>query len=175
MANDKSATRVIGRGGETMQLDDDVLNFRTGGSTETMPVQSITELRIVDAQTARDIVQHTELNPYGAWTKKMEGSNGKTAYVVVKGRVSCWVMEITKNQVPNAHAFAKRIRPQFEEEEEREGYIPGRVINTPLGALFTVGSIACVFAAVMLVFQFQLPLAGIVVGLLGTIMWFRIK
>lgn len=175
MSNDRSATRVIGRNGESMWIEDDLLSFRTGGKVETMPAQNIAELAIVDAQTARDAVEKSELTPYGAWTNKLESSNGKTAYLVAKGRVSAWVMEINKNQVPNAYSFVKRIRPQFEEEEKREGYIPGRVINTPLGGLFTIGSIACVFAAVMLVYEFQLPIPAIIVAILGIIMFFNIK
>lgn len=175
MANDKSATRVNGRNGEVMWVEEDVLSFRTGGAVESMPAQNLTELAIVDAQTARDLVKKTELVPYGAWTKHTEGSNGKTAYLVAKGRVSMWIMEITKSQVPNADSFIKKIRPSFMPEDEKAGYIPGRVINTPLGALFTVGSIACVLGASFLVFEFQQPIAAIIVGIIGLAMFFNIK
>jgi|GEM_PF-3771907 len=174
MANEKSSKRVNGRNGETMWVDDEVLSFKTSGTVETMPLESVSFAALVNAEKARELLMTTELVPHGVWTQKMETSNKKTAYVVIQGRVSCWVMEITKNQTPNAYSFVNGVRPQ-EEEEKGEGYIPGRVINTPLGALFTILSIVSVFAAYFLVFQFHSPLAGIIVAMAGLIMFFNIK
>jgi hypothetical protein len=174
MANGKSSMRVNGRNGESMWVDDELLSFRTGGKVETMPLEGVSLAKLVNVEEARSILSSTELIPHGAWTQKTESSGKKTAYVMIQGRANCWIMEVTDSQRPNAYGFVTSIKPQ-DDEDKGEGYIPGRVINTPLGALFTIGSIACVFGAYFLVFQFELPIPGIIVAMAGLIMFFNIK
>lgn len=174
MASNKSATRVNGKNGEYLRLNDDELCFHTRGKVERMPVASLTFLSVTNTEEARDAVNKTDLVPHGAWTEKMPSSGGKSAYLVAKGRVSCWVMEISKAQVPNAQSFVQGIRPSFESDEDKF-LIPNRAINTPLGGVFTIGSILCVFLAIFFVFNLQMPILGIVVAIAAILMFVNVK
>lgn len=159
MANAKGASRVIGRNGENMWVEDDELCFKTGGSVERMATDVLANMEILNVEEAREAVNTAEKVPHGAWVKNMTSSGGKTMYLVATGRANLWVMEINKSQVPNASAFVSRLVP--EDEDKNSLRIPNRVINTPLGGLFTVGSIVCLILAVFAVYNFQQPLIGL--------------
>lgn len=174
MASAKGSSRVIGRHGETMSVEGEELCFKTGGKTNKMPLEAVASISIENTEGAREAVTTEDLVPYGAWTEEMPSVGGKSVFVVVKGRASLWVMEITKNQVPNASSFVDRVRPQ-QDDGESKLRIPNRVINTPLGALFTVGSIVCVILAVFLVYTWQLPILGLVAAVAAILMYINIK
>lgn len=155
--------------------EDDMVCFRTGGSTERLAKESISSLRILNTEEARDLVGGTDLKPYGAWTKKMPSTGGKSMFLVAEGRVSLWVMEINRSQVPNASQFVQRVIPPEKMDDEGRLWIPNRAINTPLGGLFTIGSIVCVILAVFVVFNWQMPLLGLVLCAAAIAMFVNVK
>lgn len=173
MAKGSASRRVNGKNGETMWVEEDELCFKTGGFVERMPKEVVTYMSIVNTEDARRCVKESDLILHGAWTKETPSVGGRSAFLVVKGRAHCWVMEITKNQVPNASSFVDGIMPKPDDEDKLR--IPNRVINTPLGGLFTIGSILCVLLAVSLVFTFEQPILGLIAAAAAIAMFVNIK
>ena len=171
----KGATRVNGKNNESMWVTDEDLCFRVGSKARKIPLSSLAALSLENVEEARKLVTETELVPYGSWTENMPSSNGKTLYVVARDDESLWVMEINKSQLPTAQDFVHDIAPQSEEDAKREKIVAGRVIDTPLGAVFTILSIVCVIAAIFLVFSLEQPLIGLIVAIAGLVMHFLIK
>lgn len=169
----KESVRINGKSNESMWVTDDELCFRTGGKVLKMTRDTLRYLAIDNAEDARAVVSESDLVPYGAWTEGLSSSKGKSVFVVAKDDTSCWVMEISKNQQPTAQSFVKGACPPGEKKDEVT--IPGRVIDTPLGGLFTVGTIVCVFLAVFLVFTFDQPLLGLIAAVAAIVMWANIK
>lgn len=170
----KESVRINGKSNESLWVTEDELCFRTGGKVLKISRPELRYLAIDNAEDARRAVSESDLVPYGAWTEELSSSKGKSVYVVAKDDASCWVMEISKNQLPTAQSFVKGARPETEEEED-EQVIPGRVIDTPLGGLFTIGSIVCVLLAVFLVFTLDQPLLGLIVAVAAIVMWANVK
>lgn len=173
MAN-KVSRRVNGRKGEVITLEGDELSFKTGGTTEHMASEVVTRADVVNTEEARDIVKTTDMIMHGAWTAETPSTGGSSMFLVVMGRAHCWVMEITKAQVPNAATFAETLLPR-EKNDEDALKIPNRVINTPLGAVFTIGSIACLLLAVFLIFTYQQALLGLIAAAASIAMFLNIK
>lgn len=173
MAKGSASKRVNGRNGETMWLEEDELCFKAGGSVERMPKEVVSYMSIVNTEDARSLVKESDLILHGAWTKDMPSVGGKSVFLVVKGRAHCWVMEISKNQVPNASSFVDGIMPKQEDEDRLR--IPNRVINTPLGGLFTIGSIVCVILAIFLVYSFEQPILGLIAAVAAIVMFVNVK
>lgn len=169
----KGAVRVIGRNGESMQVEGDELCFSTKNMVERMPLEVLSDLYICNTEEAREAVTTEELIPYGVWTKEMPSVGGKSVFLVAKGRVSLWVMEINKSQVPNASSFVDNLNPRKDDDNKLR--IPNRVINTPLGAAFTVGSIACAFLAIFSLYSFGQPILALVFAIAAIVMFFNIK
>lgn len=175
MAGAKGSTRINGRNGEYMSLDGDQICFKTGGEVRKMPLEAVADMEIVNTEDARNAVTTEDLVPYGAWTAEMPSVAGKSVFVVTRGRASLWVMEINKSQVPNASSFVSRVLPSDDGEDENRFRIPNRVINTPLGGLFTIGSIACLFLAIFFVFSWNQPILGLIAAAAAIVMYFNIK
>lgn len=173
MAKGKAASRVNGRNGENMYVEGDELCFKTKGEVCRMPLEVLTSIEIANAEQAREAVKGEDLVPYGAWCEEMPAVGGKSVFVLARGRASLWVMEITKNQVPNASSFVNDINPNSDEDDSLR--IPNRVINTPLGGLFTVGSIVCILLAIFCVFSWNQPVIGLILAVAAIIMYLRIK
>ena len=174
MAKGTASKRVIGRNGEHVLLEGDELSFKTGGGVEHMAVEVVTYAAIVNTEQARELVNTSDLVPHGAWTKEMGSTAGKSVFLVIKGRAHMWVMEITKNQVPNASSFVEGIAPK-DEEGKNPLAIPNRVINTPLGGLFAIGSIVCLILATFLVFSWDQPLLGLLAAAASIFMYIHVK
>ena len=175
-AKAKDSVRVIGRNGESMYIEDEELCFKTANKVQSMPLEVVRDIGILNAEEARESVRTEDLVPYGKWTGEMPSTGGNTAFLAVRGRASLWVMEINKSQVPNASGFANRVKPKpKDEDDESRLWVPNRAINTPLGALFTIGSILCVLLAIFLVFSFQQPLLGLLAAAAAIIMFIKIK
>lgn len=174
MAKTKGSSRVNGKNGENIWLEDDLLRYKTSGSVEHMPVEVVESLYVANTEEAREAVNKTDLVPHGAWTKEMPSTGGKSMFLVVKGRANVWVMEITKSQVPHASSFVDSVKPADKDDENRLR-IPNRAINTPLGALFTVGSIVCIFVAVFAVYTFRQPLIALLAAAAAIAMYINIK
>ena len=112
---------------------------------------------------------------FGLWAyNKMPSSKGKSVYVVARDTTQRWVMEISKNQAPNAVRFCFSIVPKSKEEEEEEIKLYA-AIQTPLGAVFTVGSIACVLGAYAAVSVFEQPIVALVLAAAAIYMFIKIK
>jgi hypothetical protein len=169
----KNVSRVNGRGGESMWCDGEELSFRTGGRVQRMPVGEIRTIDISNAEDARALVQETELVPYGAWTEEMPTAKGKSDFVVATSDDSCWVMEINKNQSPNALSFVRGIKPV--EKPKAEDFKLYAAIQTPLGAVFAVGSIVCVCLAIYFIFSAQMAIPGIIAAIAAIVMFVRVK
>ena len=174
VAKAKGARRVIGRNGESMQLDGEDLCFKTANKVERIPLEVLSDISICNTEEAREAVTTEDLVPYGAWTKDMPSVGGKSVFVVARGRASLWVMEINKSQVPNASAFVDNVRPA-DEDDENKFRIPNRAINTPLGAVFTIGTIVCVLAAIFLVYTFNQPVWALLAAAAAIAMYINIK
>jgi hypothetical protein len=175
MASAKGPSRVNGKNGEYMSIEKDQLCFKTGGEVRQMPLESVAGMDIANAEDARNAVTTEDLVPYGAWTAEMPSVGGKSVFVLTRGRSSLWVMEINKSQVPNASSFVSRALPKDGKDDEDRFRIPNRVINTPLGGLFTIGSIACLFLAIFLVFTWNQPILGLIAAVAAVVMYFNIK
>jgi hypothetical protein len=175
MASAKGPSRVNGKNGEYMSIEKDQLCFKTGGEVRQMPLESVAGMDIANAEDARNAVTTEDLVPYGAWTAEMPSVGGKSVFVLTRGRSSLWVMEINKSQVPNASSFVSRALPKDGKDDEDRFRIPNRVINTPLGGLFTIGSIACLFLAIFLVFTWNQPILGLISAVAAVVMYFNIK
>lgn len=172
----KGTTRVNGKNGESMWVTDDELCFRVGGKVRKIARESLVYLAVDNNEDARKAVTQTELVPYGAWTEEMPSSKGKSAFLVVADDESCWVMEINKSQLDGAQEFVQGVGfESADAKKDREQVVIGRAIDTPLGGLFTILSIACVFVAAFLVFAFEQPALGLVVAVAGLVMHFLIK
>ena len=175
VAKSKGARRVIGRNGENMQIDGEDICFKTDNKVERIPLEALSDIEICNTEQARNAVTTEDLVPYGRWTKEMPSVGGKSVFLVVRGPASLWVMEINKSQVPNASAFVDGVRPTDENEDENKLRIPNRAINTPLGAVFTVGTIACIVVAIFLVYSFKQPLWGLLAAAAAIVMYINIK
>ena len=176
MAKAKGSVRVTGRKNESMYIEDEELCFKTANKVQRMPLEGVRDISILNVEEARESVKTEDLVPYGAWTEEMPSTGGNSAFLVVRGRASLWVMEITKSQVPNASKFVNRVKPKpTEEEDERRLWVPNRAINTPLGGLFTIGSIVCVLLAIFMVFSFQQPVLGLLFAGAAIAMFVNIK
>ena len=111
----------------------------------------------------------------GKWCEEKRGGKGKTLLLVGATKRQCWVMEVTKSQGPNAVAFAKEICPAESGEEEELEYKLYAAIQTPKGALFTVGSIACALGAYYFLGQEQQPIIALVLAGLSIFMFVNVK
>ena len=130
-------------------------------------------LVISNAEDARAAADDPKLVPCGKWTEGDRSEESGCHYLIAKNKSECWVMEIAQAQISNARSFVQRYKPA---KDKSEGHgVPTRASNTPLGALFTIGSIACVLLAIFLVFSFQQPIAGLVVAIIGVVMWVNVK
>lgn len=171
----KGTSRVNGKSGESMWVADDEMCFRTGGKVQKMALGDLTALEINNNEEARELVVNTELVPYGTWTEGMPSSKGKTLCLVAQDDERCWVMEINKSQLPAAQGFVHGVAPMSGLDAKEEKVVEGRAIDTPLGGLFTILSILCIFLAVFLVFAFNQPLLGLIVAIAALVMHFLIK
>ncbi|MDO4538408.1 MAG: hypothetical protein Q4B54_09630 [Coriobacteriales bacterium] len=170
----KKAGRINGRHGEYISLSDEQLTFHSGAKSEKMPIAALMDIYISNPEEARKEVSGSNRYVHGQWTAEMPAVGGKSMFVVVADAKNLWVMEINKNQVPNASSFVADVKPANEDDKDRKT-VPGRAIDTPMGALFTIGSIASVFVAFFLVYQFQQPILAIIVAIAGVLMYFNIK
>ena len=171
----KGTTRVNGKNGESMWVTDDEICFRTGGKVQKIALGNLSSLAVENNEDARKLVVDTELVPYGAWTEDMPSTKGKSAFLVATSDDRCWVMEMNKSQLPTAQEFVRNVAPEGEDALKRQKVVAGRAIDTPLGGLFTILSILCVFAAILLVFTLNQPLIGLIVAIAGLVMYFLIK
>ena len=131
----KGVTRINGRGGETMEVTDGVVSFRSGGATHKMDADKVAVMEVMNAEDARAFVETSPQDTFGLWAyNKMPSSKGKNVYVVARDASERWVMEVTKNQAPNAVHFVRAIVPKTKEEEEEEIKLYA-AIQTPLGAV----------------------------------------
>ena len=169
----RGAVRVNGRHGESMWVSGEEFCFRSGNSTHKMGTGELRSLVISNAEDARAAADEPKLAPCGSWTEGDRSGSSGCHYLIAKNKSECWVMEITQAQVSNARSFVQQYKPAKDKSEGHD--VPTRAINTPKGALLTVGFIVCVFLAIFLVFTFQQPLIGLVVAIIGLIMWFNIK
>lgn len=168
----RGAVRVNGRHNESMWVSGEEFCFRSGNSTHKMGMGELKALVISNVEDARAAADEPSLAPCGTWTEG-DRSGGGYHYLIVKSATECWIMEITQAQVSNARSFVQQYKPAKDKTEGHD--VPTRVINTPKGALLTVGFIACVFIAILLVFTLEQPLIGLVVAIIGLVMWFNIK
>lgn len=169
----KESHRVNGRHGEVITLEGDELSFKTGGKSELMAKEVVSYINVVNTEEAREIATTSDMVLHGAWTQEMPATGGNYMFLVAKGRAHCWIMEITKAQVPNAAAFCETVMPR--EKGENDLSIPNRVINTPLGGLFTIGSIACTVLAIFCVYSFNQPILALVLAIASIVMFINVK
>ena len=167
MANKTS--RVNGKNGESMWVADGEICFRTNNNVQRMPAESSASLAILNVEEARELVNTSELVPYGVWTNDMKSSAGKTVFLAATGEESLWVMEISKNQSPNAQGFVRNFAPG---EVEEKGKLPTRAIDTPLGGVMAIGEIACLIGAVVALYNFEQPIIGLILAIAATVMFF---
>ena len=171
----KEVTRVNGKGGEVMEVSGGVVSFRTGGTAHKMDADKVAVMEVMNAEDARAFVEESPQDTFGLWAyNKMPSSKGKNVYVVARDTVQRWVMEISKNQAPNAVRFCRSIVPKSKKEEEEEIKLYA-AIQTPLGAVFTIGSIACVLGAYAAVSVWEQPIAALVLAVAAIIMFVKIK
>ena len=169
----KSVSRVNGRNGESMWFEGDTVQFKSGNETHTAAKDDFDRFDILTAEDARKAVKEAREDALGAWAKDMPPTKGKTSFLVGTGKRLCWVMEVTKSQSPNALAFARRIcEPAEEDVPEFKLYA---AIQTPKGALFTVGSIGCALAAYFVLGQAQQPIVALILAGLSIFMFVNIK
>ena len=171
----KQVTRINGKSGEVMEVADGAVSFRTGGTTHRMDADKVAVMEVMNAEDARAFVGESPQDTFGLWAyNKMPSSKGKSVYVVARDTTQRWVMEISKNQAPNAVRFCFSIVPKSKEEEEEEIKLYA-AIQTPLGAVFTVGSIACVLGAYAAVSVFEQPIVALVLAAAAIYMFIKIK
>ncbi len=163
--------RVNGRHGEYMWVEENEVCFKSGNAVHRLDKDAIVAFDIRNVEDARKAVMDaTEV--VGSWTDDMPSTNGKSVLLVGCGKDVCWVMEMTKSQRSNAIGFAREICPVVEEEPEYKLYA---AIQTPKGALFTVGSIACVFGSFYTLSELQMPIVTLILAGLGIFMFINIK
>lgn len=170
----KNVMRVNGRHGESMSLEDGTVRFRSQNVTHQMKADEFRRFDIVSVEEAREAIEGTE-EVAGAWCDQTPATKGKSLLLLGSGRGFCWVMEITKNQGSNAIAFARNVCPAQSEEEEELEYKLYAAIQTPKGALFTVGSIACAFGAYYAVGVAQQPIVALILAGLCIFMFVNVK
>lgn len=168
----KTVTRVNGRGGESMWCEDDKVCFKSGNTVHTEKREDFEFFDVVNVEKAREKVGEAR-DVVGAWTEAMEGTKGKTVLLAGGGRGFCWVMETNKNQSPSAIGFAREICAA-EEEEDLE-YKLYAAIQTPKGAVFTIGSIGCTLGAYFVLSNFQNPIVALILAGLAIFMFVNIK
>lgn len=168
----KTVARVNGRGGESMWLEDDKVFFKSQNETHEEKAEDFESFDILNVEDAREVVEGSR-DAVGTWTQKMEGSKGKTVLLVGSGRGFCWVMETNKSQSPNAIRFARTVRPSDGDEELE--YKLYAAIQTPRGALFAVGSIACTLGAFYAVSELQSALVALILAGLAIFMFVNVK
>ena len=169
----KKVSRVIGRNGESMWMDDDVVHFKSGNVDYEADSSSFDRFVVMNVEDARKVAKKAGDDAVGIWSTKDQSSNGKTSLLVGTGKGILWIMEVTKNQAPNAATFAHAVCPSNEEDEPE--YKLYAAIQTPKGALFTVGSIACAIAAYFVLERAQMPLLVLVLAGLSIFMFVNIK
>lgn len=166
--------RINGRNGERIYVEGEDICFKTGGSVEKIPLEVLAGIELTNTEQARAAVNGEDLVPHGAWCEEMPSVGGKSVFVVVRGRASLWVMEINKSQIPNARQFIKDVKPS-EEDDESKLWVPNRAINTPLGAVFTIGTIVGILLAIFCVFSWNQPLIGLIIAVGVILMFVNIK
>lgn len=172
----KSVTSVRGKGGERMELSGGQVSFRTGGQTHVMRAGDAVEFEVMNAEDARAFASGTPENVRGLWPYNgMPSAQGKSAYLVARDATQRWVMEISKNQAPNAVKFAFSVLPAQSREEEEEEIKLYAAIQTPLGGVFTIGAIACLIGAYFALGQFRQPLIALLLAGASIFMYIRIK
>ena len=169
----KNVVRVNGRGGESMWTSDGELSFRTSGKVHTIEDGHLRDLSIVTAEEARKVVEETELVPFGAWTSEMKSSKGKYEYLVARDDQCVWVMEISKNQSPHAYDFIKAVNSSG--EIAKKEYKLYAAIQTPLGGVLAIGTIACIALALYFTYYAQMSVVGILFGVAAIVMFVNVK
>lgn len=170
----KNVLRVNGRNGESMWLENDKVFFRSENVTHELEVDDFTRFAILNVEEARAEVEAIK-DPVGVWCDETPSTKGKSLLLTGVGKRHCWVMEVTKSQGPNAIAFAKEICPVETEEKEELQYRLYAAIQTPKGALFTVGSIVCAFAAYYFVGIQEQPVIGLICAGASIFMFVNVK
>ena len=168
----KNVARVNGRNGESMWRENDSISFKSNNVVHTLEVGDFTSFDILNVEDARKAVEYAGEDAVGAWTKEAGSTKGKSSLLVGTGKHVCWVMEITKNQAPNAISFARSVCPSDSEELEYKVYA---AIQTPKGALFTVGSIGCAIGAYFALGTFGQPIVALILAGLCIYMFVHIK
>lgn len=170
MANNEM--RVNGRHGESMWLEGDEVCFKSANTVHRLDKGAITTFDVMNVEDARKAVAEAS-EVAGTWTDDMPSTKGKSILLVACSKDLCWVMEATKSQSSNAIGFVREICPVVEDDEPE--YKLYAAIQTPKGALFTVGSIACVFAAFYTLSVLEMPIITLVLAGLGIFMFINIK
>ena len=171
----KQVSRVKGKGSEVMELADGKVVFRTAGHAYTMDADKVAVMQVMNGEDARAFVEESPSDVLGLWAYNgMPSAKGKNVYLVCRDTVKRWIMEVSKSQAPNAVRLAQTVCPKSKEEEEEEIKLYA-AIQTPRGALFTVGSIACVIGASFALGNFQQPLIALVLAGAAIFMFLKIE
>ena len=170
----KNATRVNGRHGERMWLEDGIVRFKSQNETYEFPIGEFERFDILNVEEARGLVEQSR-DLAGEWTKEQKSPNAKSLLLVGAGRGFCWVMEVTKSQGPTAISFARGICPSGSKEEEAREYKLYAAIQTPRGGLCAVGSIACAFLAYYFVGIAKIAIVGLLCAALSIFLFTRVK
>jgi len=171
----KRVSRVNGKGGEVMELEEGKVTFRTAGHTHEIDLDEVALIEVMNGQQAREFVEESPTDVLGQWAYNgMPSSKGKSVYLVCRDTAKRWVMEISKNQGPNAVRFAQTVLPRSKEEEEEEIKLYA-AIQTPMGALCTVGSIACLAGAYFALGTFEQPIIALLLAGASIFLFIKIK
>ncbi len=170
----KTVMRVNGKNGENMSIEDGVVRFKSENVVYDKDVEDFSSFDIINVEEARELVD-AKRDVVGLWTKDTQSTKGKTSLLVGAGKGFCWVMEINKTQSQNAISLARSICPSASEEDEELEYKLYAAIQTPKGALFTVGSIGCALGAYFVLGNLQQPLIALVLAGLSIFMFVNVK
>lgn len=171
----KEVSRVNGKAGESMMIDNNVVSFRSGGTTHTMELGRIKVMEVRNAEEAKAFVNEAPNDSVGLWAYNgCKSAGGKCLYIVGRDTEQRWAMEVNKSQANNALAFCNRVIPKTKEEQEEDIKLYA-AIQTPLGGLAAIGEIVCILGSYFATVNFQQPLLGLILAGLAIFLFFKAK
>jgi hypothetical protein len=158
-----------------MMIDNNVVSFRSGGTTHTMELGRIKVMEVRNAEEAKAFVNEAPNDSVGLWAYNgCKSAGGKCLYIVGRDTEQRWAMEVNKSQANNALAFCNRVIPKTKEEQEEDIKLYA-AIQTPLGGLAAIGEIVCIMGSYFATVNFQQPLLGLILAGLAIFLFFKAK